>query len=319
VRIRCVGLSTLRLPPRCFNHWEMSDSQQDWPDLPYEAWKDTLATLHMCTQVVGKVRLALTPAEPEWAHVALYVTARGLTTSPIPAPNRTFQIDVDLIDHHVSIATTRGEIRRVVLRERPVADFYAELMSNLAALEIEPRFRPVPDEVVERIPFAEDTTHIAYEPDWANRFFRVLSRVDLVMKVHRSRFRGKTSPVHLFWGSFDLANTRFSGRPAAPPPGPGPIYRRSEVGEQICAGFWPGSPTFPHAAFFSYTYPKPEGIEQTPIEPADAGWNPEIGEFALLYDDARANASPEEAILRFFESTYSAGARLQGWNQNLLV
>jgi hypothetical protein len=297
----------------------MSTSTDRWPELPYAAWKDTLATLHMNLQIVGKVRLSLTPFEPQWANVPLYLTARGLTTTPMAHEGLVFQVDVDLIDHHVLIQTVRGETRRVALTERPVADFYADFMSNLKALGIEASFKPSPDEVADPIPFAEDTIHSAYEPAWANRFWRVLSQVDLVLKEHRSRFRGRTSPVHFFWGSFDLANARFSGRPAEPRPGSGLLERLGGDAEQICAGFWPGHERFPHAAFFAYTYPKPVGIEEQAIAPAKATWNPELGEFALLYDDVCKSDSPREAILRFCESTYAAGARLAGWGPSLVV
>ena len=249
----------------------------------------------------------------------LYLTARGLTTTPMAFEGLIFQIDVDLVDHQVVIETVQGETRRVALTARPVADFYADFMSNLSALGIKARFDPVPSEVDDPIPFAEDTVHASYEPDWANRFWRVLSQVDLVLKAHRSRYRGRTSPVHFFWGSFDLANTRFSGRPAEPPPGAGLIARLSEDAEQICAGFWPGNPRFPQAAFFSYTYPKPDGIEEQVVEPGGAGWSPDLGEFALSYDDVRNSASPEEAILQFFESTYATGSRLSGWDPSLVV
>jgi hypothetical protein len=290
-----------------------------WPELPYGAWKDTLETLHMNCQVVGKVRLSLAPFEAEWANVPLYLTARGLTTTPMAYAGVIFEIDIDLVDHQVVIATVQGETRRVALTARPVADFYADFMSNLNALGIKAGFDPVPSEVDDPIPFAEDTVHAAYEPEWANRFWRVLSQVDLLLKSHRSRYRGRTSPVHFFWGSFDLANTRFSGRPAEPPPGAGLIARLSEDAEQICAGFWPGHARFPQATFFSYTYPKPDGIEEQVVEPGGAGWSPDLGEFALSYDDVRNSASPEEAILQFFESTYAAGSRLSGWDPSLVV
>src|ERR1700682_2206659 len=290
-----------------------------WPELPYGAWKDTLETLHMNCQIVGKVRLSLTPFEAEWANVPLYVTARGLTTSPMAYAGVIFEIDIDLVDHQVVIATVQGETRRVALTARPVADFYADFMSNLSALGIKAGFDPVPSEVDDPIPFAEDTVHAAYEPEWANRFWRVLSQVDLLLKAHRSRYRGRTSPVHFFWGSFDLANTRFSGRPAAQPPGAGLIARLSEDAEQICAGFWPGNPRFPQAAFFSYTYPKPDGIEQQPVLPKEAGWSTDLGEFAIAYDDVRSSASPEQAILQFFESSYAAGAGLREWDSSLVA
>jgi len=286
----------------------------DWPELPYDAWKDTLDTLHMKTQIVGKVRLALTPFEPQWANVPLYLTARGLTTSPIESAAATFQIDIDLIDHQVVIATVNGETRRVALKARPVADFYADFMANLDALGIHANFRPVPDEVPDPIPFAEDTVHSAYEPEWANRFFQVLSRADLVLKEHRSHYRGQTSPVHFFWGSFDLANSRYSGRPATPPAGAGLLERLGGNAELSCAGFWPGSARYPRAAFYAYTYPKPEAIEREA-----ANWSSELGEFALPYDDVRTSTSPRETILKFFESTYDAGARLGGWDSSLVT
>ncbi len=294
-------------------------SQEDWPELPYGAWKDTLDTLHMKLQIVGKVRLSLTPFEPQWANVPLYLTARGLTTTPMEFAGLIFQIDVDLIDHQVMIQTVRGETRRVLLTARPVADFYADFLSNLGALGVEARFRPAPSEVSDPIPFAEDTVHKTYEPEWANRFWRVLSQVDLVLKEHRSRYRGRTSPVHLFWGSFDLSSSRFSGRPATPPPGAGLIERLGGDAEQVCCGFWPGHSRFPQAAFFSYAYPKPAGIEQEAVEPAEASWSPQLGEFALLYEDVRKSASPREAMLRFFESTYAAGARLARWDPALSI
>ena len=199
---------------------------------------------------------------------------------------RIFQIDVDLIDHEVVIATTRGKYRRVLLTARPVAEFYADFMTHLSALGIEAHFRPVPDEVSNPVPFAEDTVHAVYEPEWANRFWRVLSQVDLVMKEHRSHFEGRTSPVHFFWGSFDLANTRFSGRPAAAPAGAGLLARRSENAKQICAGFWPGDPRFPQAAFYSYTYT----YIPTPSQRASKRWlsNPPRRAGTLIWGSLRS-------------------------------
>jgi hypothetical protein len=294
-------------------------SFEDWPELPYGAWKDTLDTLHMKLQIVGKVRLALTPFEPQWANVPLYLTARGLTTTPMAHEGLIFDIDVDLIDHEVVIKTVRGESRRVALTGRPVAEFYADFISNLSAFGVVAEFSPIPSEVSDPIPFAEDTVHATYEPEWANRFWRVLSQVDMLLKEHRARFRGRTTPVHFFWGSFDLALTRFTGRPAEPPPGAGFLQRMSADAEQICAGFWPGHGRYPRAAFFSYTYPKPDAIEKDSIQPHGAGWSAELGEFALPYDDARSSKSPEAAILEFFESTYAAGARRAGWDPALVV
>jgi hypothetical protein len=292
---------------------------EKWPELPYAAWKDTLDTLHMNLQIVGKVRLALTPFEPQWNNVPLYLTARGLTTTPMASRGVIFEIDIDLIDHQVLIQTVGGETRRVVLTARPVADFYADFMANLSALGIAAEFRPIPSEVSDPIPFAEDAVHATYEPQWANRFWRVLSQVDLVLKAHRARFRGRTSPVQFFWGTFDLALTRFSGREVEPPPGAGIIRRMSADAEQICVGFWPGDQRYPRPAFFSYAYPKPDGIEQEVIQPPQAVWSPELGEFALPYEEVRTMASPEDAILRFCESTYAAGARLGGWDPRVVV
>ena len=196
--------------------------EHDWTELPYEAWKDTLATLHMKLQIVGKLRLALSPSEPEWAQVALYLTPRGLTTGPMSSRGLIFGVEADLVAHHVVITTLSGETRNVALVARPVAAFYRDFTAALDGLGIQAKFHPVPDEVSDPIPFAEDTVHSAYDPEWANRFFQVLARADLVLKEHRSRFRGRTSPVHFFWGSFDLANTRYSGRTAEPPPAPIP-------------------------------------------------------------------------------------------------
>ena len=294
-------------------------SREIWPELPYSAWKDTLATLHMNLQIVGKVRLSLRSFEPQWGNVPLYLSSRGLTTTPMAYEGLIFEVVVDLIDHQVVIQTVRGETRRIALAARPVAEFYADFMSNLRALGIDAQFRPIPDEVEDPIPFAEDVVHRAYEPEWANRFWRVLAQVDLVLKDHRSRFRGRTSPVHFFWGTIDLALTRFSGRAVQPPPGSGLIRRLSADAEQICTGFWPGSEQFPRPAFFAYAYPKPDGIEKQAIEPREAAWSSDLGEFALPYEDVRKSASPRDAILRFFESTYAAGARLQGWDPGFLV
>jgi len=273
----------------------------------------------MKLQIVGKLRLALSSPEPEWAHVALYLTSRGLTTGPMASGGQIFGVDADLVSHRVVIATAAGETRQVALTARPVAAFYSEFTAALDGLGIHAKIRPVPDEVSDPIPFAEDTVHSAYDPEWATRFLRVLAPVDLVLKEHRTRFRGRTSPVHFLWGSFDLANTRYSGRTAQPPPGADLIARKSEDAEQICVGFWPGSETFPEPAFYSYTYPKPDGIEGQRVEPSRASWEPKLGEFALLYDDVRKAASPKDAILDFCESTYAAGARLLGWDPGLVA
>src|SRR5712691_2364246 len=289
-----------------------------WPEIPYETWKDTKDTLHMYTQVIGKLRLALSPPEPQWAHTALYVTARGLTTGPVPFEDRVFQVDFDLIDHALSIAASDGGSHRIALVPRTVADFYAMVMGALRSLGIDVDVSIVPSEVPDPIPFPDDTVHASYDPGSVGRFWRALVQVDKVLRVHRGSFLGRSSPVNFFWGTFDLAYVRYSGRPAEPPPGSGIIYRRSADAEQICAGFWAGDERFARPAFFSYSYPKPEGLEGAEILPPAASWSDGIGEFLLPYDDVRTAASPAQDLLAFFMSTYQAGATLAGWNREAL-
>jgi hypothetical protein len=290
----------------------------EWPALPYDDWRDTRDTLHMYTQVVGKLRLALSPFEPQWAHVPLYVTARGLTTSPLPAGPRTFDVEFDLVDHQLFLRTNDGGVEQLALRPRAVADFYQDVMAALERMGVEVTISAKPSEVEDPIPFAEDRTHHAYDPDQANRFFQVLSRVDVVFKEHRGRFLGKTPPVHFFWGTFDLAVARFSGRPATPPPGAGTIMRYGGDAEQICAGFWPGHDQALGAAFFAYAYPKPDSLEKTGIRPDEARWDTELGEFVLPYDAVRAAPVPQRAILDFLESTYDVCATRLDWNTDLI-
>ena len=291
---------------------------ESWPDLPYEAWRDTRDTLHMCLQVIGKVRLALTPQEPQWGNVPLYPTSRGLTTTPMWGGRAPFEIDVDLIDHQVVVTTADDDRERVPLTSRPVADFYHDLMDRLRGLGIGVEIWPVPVEVPNPIPFAEDRVHATYDPAWAYRFFRTLARIDLVMKEHRARFRGKTSPVQLFWGTFDLALTRFSGRPAEPPPGADVIMRRSADAEQLCTGFWPGDAGHPAPAFFAYAYPKPDGIENEPDLPEGSSWDADLGEFVLPYETVRASGDPRRSLLDFLDSTYRAGASRLNWDPALV-
>ena len=289
-----------------------------WPDIPYEAWRDTKDTLHMYTQVIGKLRLALSPPEPQWAHIALYVTARGLTTGPVPFEDRVFQVDFDLIDHALSIATSDGGAHRVALVPRTVADFYAVVMEALRSLGVDVHISIVPSEVPDPIPFPDDIVHASYDPGAVGRFWRALVQVDSVLRGHRGSFLGRSSQVNFFWGTFDLAYTRYSGRPVEPPSGSGIIYRRSADAEQICAGFWPGDERFPHPAFFGYAYPKPEGLERAEILPRSAAWSDEIGEFLLPYDNVRTAQFPATELLAFFESTYEAGADLAGWDRKAL-
>jgi hypothetical protein len=288
-----------------------------WQELPYAAWHDTMDTLHMELQVIGKLRLALAPFEPQWANVPLYLKSRGLTTTPMSASGVIFQVDVDLIDHQVEILTSRGDVVRVPLVPRPVAAFYREFMGALRTLGISVEITRRPSEVSNPIPFDEDETHVAYDPVWATRFFHVLSGIDLVFKEHRARFRGKTSPVNFFWGTFDLALTRYSGRAIEPPANEGIIRRLSGDAEVICVGFWPGNDRLPIPAFFGYAYPSPPGLEEEQLQPSAARWDPAAGEFILPYDDVRRSASPREAILEFCESLYAAGSRLARWDPAL--
>jgi hypothetical protein len=273
----------------------------------------------MCLQVVGKVRLALTPREPQWANVPLYLTARGLTTTPMRAGSTVLEIGVDFHEHQVILTTARGEIERVALTSRPVADFYREFMGRLRSLGIEVEISTMPSEVPDPVPFTEDTVHSTYDPHWAYRFWSILSEVDLVMKEHRARFRGKTSAVHFFWGTFDLANARFSGRPAEAPADADLIRRVSADAEQICGGFWPGDDRLSEAAFFAYAYPKPVGIETEPVLPPGAIWNTDVGEFTLSYETVRSSPDPRRALLDFLESTYEAGATRLDWSRDLVA
>jgi hypothetical protein len=293
-------------------------STSDWPPLPYGDWRETRDTLHMYTQVVGKLRLALSPSEPEWAHVALYLTPRGLTTTAIPSGLRTFDVEFDLIDHRVVLRDSDGRVEEIPLHSQAVADFHAEVVAALGRLDIRVTISPLPSEVSDPIPFTEDRTHHTYDPAFAHRFWRVLAQVDVVMKRHRARFTGRTTPVQFFWGSFDLAMSRFSGRPAQPPPGADSITRRSADAEAVCAGFWPGNEATPYPAFFAYAYPRPDGIENAEVRPAAARWDEQTGLFLLAYDDVREAADPEQAITDFLESTYDAGARLLQWSDSLL-
>jgi hypothetical protein len=289
----------------------------EWPELPYEWWRPTRDTLHMYTQVVGKLRLALSPFEPQWANVPLYLTARGLTTSPIPFGSVTFDAELDLVDHVLVVRVSDGRLARVPLRGA-VAEFYGAVMAALHGLGLSVAVSELPSEVPDPIPFPLDRTHQTYDGAQAHRFWRVLTQVDVVMKRHRARFRGKTSPVHFFWGSFDLANTRFSGRPASPPPGADTILRYSDDAELICAGFWPGDQRTPFPAFFAYGYPQPDGIELAKPRPAAARWVDESGLFVLPYEAVRTAPAPAAAILEFLDSTYVACAAGLGWSTDLV-
>src|SRR5581483_421874 len=285
----------------------MTDS---WPELPYNAWRETADTLHMWTQIVGKTRLALAPMENHWWQVVLYLTPRGLTTSPIPDDARTFAVDFDFIDHALVIRTSDGATRSMALAPRTVADFYAEYRSVLRDLEIAVKIWPNPVEVAQAIPFAKDREHKAYDAEYAHRFWQILAESDRVLKRYRGQFLGKSSPVHFFWGAMDLAVTRFSGRPGPRYSGSVPncpSYVMVEGYSHECAscGFWPGNDALPEPAYYAYAYPQPPGYGERSVEPAGAYFHAGLGEFVLPYEAVRNAPSPDRALLAFANSTYA--------------
>jgi len=296
----------------------------DWPDIPFTAWSDTAATLHMWTQVVGKVRLARTPWTNHSWHVPLYVTGRGLGTSLIPYDGRAFEIDFDLLGHRLVVQVTDGARESLPLEARPVADFYRDVIEMLAALALDVRIHTTPSEVPNGIPFEDDTQHRHYDREFATRFWRALVQIDRVFKEFRSRFIGKCSPVHFFWGSFDLAVTRFSGREAPPHPGgipnfPDWVAREAYSHEVSSAGFWPGGGGgIDHPAFYSYAYPTPPRFAAAGVSPAAAHYSTELGEFVLSYDDVRQAESPDEVLLQFLQTTYEAAAATADWDRAAL-
>ena len=299
-------------------------SAQRWPELPYAVWKDTCDTLHLWTQVVGKIRLTLTPWRNHSWHVALYVTARGLTTSPIFDGARSFQIDFDFIDHVLWVTTSDGHSRKIVLRPMAVAEFYAQTMAALEQLGIVVHLHTMPCEITDSIPFELDTIHAAYEANYANRFWRVLLAASEVFGHFRTGFLGKTSPVHFFWGSFDLAVTRFSGRSAPRHPGgvphlPNAVAREAYSHEVSSTGFWPGGGGLvDYGAFYSYAYPAPEGFAVAKVKPGVAFFSKELGEFLLPYDAMRSARDPDAALMEFLQSTYEAAADLGRWDRAML-
>ena len=296
---------------------------EPWPALPYEAWKDTCTTLQLWTQIVGKIRLAKTPWINHSWHVTLYVTPRGLTTSPIPYDRRAFQIDFDFIDHALLIQTSDGATRRLALEARSVAEFHDALMAALAELDIRVRIHGRPNEVADPIPFREDRAHAAYDADYAQRFWRVLLQADRVFKQFRTRFLGKVSPVHFFWGSFDHAVTRFSGRTAPPHPGgipnlPDAVTREAYSHEVSSAGFWPGGGAVDYPVFYSYAYPTPAGFAAAPVRPEAAFFHEQLGEFILPYDAVRTAPAPDAMLLEFLQTTYEAAADGANWDRAAL-
>jgi hypothetical protein len=300
-----------------------SHREKTWPTLPFEEWRDTANTLHMWTQIVGKVRLAQTPWINHSWHVTLYVTARGLTTSAIPHGERIFQIDFDFTDHQLIVSTSDGDVRALPLEPQTTADFYSRLMGALKELGVPVSIHPRPNEVEKAIPFAEDREHASYDGEAAHRFWRALVQVDRVFEAFRAPFVGKCSPVHFFWGSFDLAVTRFSGRAAPAHPGgfpnmPDRITREAYSHEVSSAGFWPGGDASPTPIFYSYAYPTPDGFDAAKVLPEAAAWNADLGEFVLPYDAVRESDSPEATLRAFLESTYAAAATTGRWDRKAL-
>jgi hypothetical protein len=302
-----------------------SPGQAAWPELPYAAWQDTAATLQLWTQIVGKIRLARTPWLNHSWHATLYVTARGLTTGPIPDGARTFQIDFDFIDHILWLRSSDGHFRQLMLRPMSVAEFYADLMIPLGELGLATKINTMPCEIAECEPFERDTKHASYDADAVSRFWRVLLAANRVFAHFRTGFLGKSSPVHFFWGSFDLAVTRFSGRRAPRHPGgvphlPDAVAQEAYSHEVSSAGFWPGGGLAPidYAAFYSYAYPAPEGFAAEGVKPDAAFFSQELGEFLLPYDAVRTAADPDAALMEFLVSTYEAAAELGKWDRKAL-
>jgi hypothetical protein len=294
-----------------------------WPELPTAAWRETYDTLHLWTQIVGKIRLARTPWLNHSWHVTLYVTARGLATSPIPDATRTFQIDFDLIDHHLRISASDGARRQFALAGLSVASFHAAVMAALAELGIDVEIDEMPSELPDPIRFSQDTRHASYDPAAVRRFFQILVNVDRVFKQFRTGFLGKASPVHFFWGSFDLAVTRFSGRRAPRHPGgvpnlPDAVACEAYSHEESSAGFWPGSGAIDYPAFYSYAYPEPAGYRAARVRPEAAFFSEALGEFILPYDSVRTAKHPDQALLEFLQTSYEAAANAAKWDRETL-
>ncbi len=299
------------------------EPKETWPSLPLEAWADTFATLHMWTQIVGKIRLTQSPWVNHSWHVALYVTAHGLTTSPIPHGTRTFQIDFDFISHQLVVQSSDGGTGGFPLEPQSVATFYRRLMDELEKLGLHVNIYRLPNEIEDPIRFDQDEVHQSYDREYAHRFWRILVQTDRVFKEFRARFIGKCSPVHLFWGAADLAVTRFSGRRAPEHPGgipnlPDWVTREAYSHEVSSCGFWPGGGALPYPVFYSYAYPAPAGFSDAAVKPSAAFYNTDFGEFVLPYDAVRESESPESMLLEFLQSTYEAAANLADWDRGSL-
>jgi hypothetical protein len=292
-------------------------TEPSWPALPYAAWKDTYATLHMWTQVVGKIALAQAPPLNHCWAVTLHVTPRGLSTRILPHGTRSFAIQFDFIDNQLTIHTSDGETRTLALEPRTVADFYRELLGTLDAMGLPVKIRPMAVEVPAPVRLDRDTTHRSYDPEYANRFWRILLQVERVFTASQCGFVGKCSPVHFFWGSFDLAVTRFSGRRA--PPREGPAFERDAYSHEVIShGFWPGSEALPEPAFYAYAVPPPVGLADAPVQPAAAYYHHAMGEFILPYEAVRQSDAPDRALHAFIDSTYSQAADLGKWDRAAL-
>lgn len=297
-----------------------ANPSETWPSLPLDAWSDTYATLHLWTQIVGKIRLAQTPWTNHSWHVTLYVTPRGLSTGSIPYGTRAFQIDFDLVGHEIKIQCDNGAIGGFPLAPQSVAVFYRRLREEMKKLGLEVKIHAKPNEVVSPIPFERDTIHASYDAQYAHRFWRVLLQSDRIFKDFRARFVGKCSPVHFFWGAPDLAVTRFSGRLAPPHPGgvpnlPDKVAREAYSHEVSSCGFWPGGGPVAYPAYYSYAYPEPERFAEAAIKPASAFYSPDLREFILPYDEVRNARSPEDTLLDFLQTTYEAAAELAHWDR----
>jgi hypothetical protein len=305
-----------RVRSLCAGGARMTAADTPWPSLVWDEWKDTADTLHMWTQIVGHTRLALCAPQNHWWHVTLYVTSRGLATSPIPWETECFDVEFDFIDHRLLIHLSSGPFRVLRLRPQTVADFYREYMGALASLGIQVKIHSTPDEIANPIPFAEDTVHASYDLDAAHRFWRILMQSSLVFREFQTNWLGKVSPVHFFWGSFDLAVTRFSGRRAPERPGADVVTREAYSHEVVSFGFWPGNGGYGQAAYYAYAAPEPFGFSHAAVCPTAAFYSAENKEFFLNYADVRASTSPAGAILDFMRDTYAAGS--VGWDRTAL-
>jgi hypothetical protein len=292
-----------------------ASDEEALPALPFDSWKDTLATLHMWAQIVGKVRLKLCPLVNHWWNVPFYVTARGMTTSAMPYERRAIEVQFDFIEHKILIETSEGRMVAMAMQPQSVADFYKKFMAALRELGLSVHIWTMPCEVPNPTPFEKDHVHAAYDADAAHKFWRILVWVDQIFKEFRAGFEGKASPVHFFWGSFDLAVTRFSGRPAPERPGADSITREAYSHEVSSAGFWPGGGDIKAPAFYSYAAPEPPGFAEQRVGPQSAFYHPQMKEFLLMYDDVRTAGSPKDALMEFLQSTYNAAADLGKWDR----